>query len=223
MKTKLIMFTMLSSLVMANEIPTISVTGTGTISSEPDTMKIVATVETSNPISEEAVTDNTAIIKKTINLLKKTGLKEKDIKTENYTLNFRADYSNDKEKKFFVTNQITITSKDLKNTGDILSALNKGGVSNIGQVQFLISDKKELQDKAYKLAYEDAKEKAALIANMENLQISPKEINLNQSYPRPFVYSAISNKALDSSVPITIPNSIDISANINATFYMEKK
>ncbi|MGL5544535.1 MAG: SIMPL domain-containing protein [Cetobacterium sp.] len=215
-----------SSFTFGNESPTISVTGTGTISGKPDTFSLIATVETSNKESGVAIDENTKIIKDTINLLKKTGLKDNNLKTENYTLNYRVDYNNsnnsNNEMKYFARNQITITSSDLGKASTILTALNKGGVNNIGEINFYIADRKELEDMAYKLAYSDAKYKAALIANLENLKVRPKNIDLSFTSPRPLPFMLDSAFKGDTApIPVTIPSNIEVTASLNATFYME--
>lgn len=213
-----------SAFTLADETPTISVTGTGTVSGKPDTFSIVATVETANKNSQTAISENVNIVNKAIDLLKQNGLKENNIKTENYSLNYRNDYNvKDGEMKYFVRNQILITSNDLEKAGIVLTALNNGGVNNIGEISFFIADKKELEDKAYKLAYENAKYKASLIARMDNFKISPKNINLNYSIPRPIPFMLNSSlKADDTPIPLTVPNDIDITASMNVIFYMKK-
>lgn len=218
------LFLLTSALALANETPTISVTGTGSISGKPDTFNIVATVETINTNSQTAINENTTIINNAINLLKKTGLKESNIKTENYSLNYRNDYNvKDGEMKYFVRNQIMITSNDLDKAGTVLTALNNGGVNNIGEINFFIADRKELEDKAYKLAYENAKAKASLIAGIDNFKISPKNIDLNYSMPRPISFMLnTSAKADDTPIPLTVPNDVDVTASMNVVFYMEK-
>lgn len=218
------LFLLTSALTLANETPTISVTGTGSISGKPDTFNIVATVETINTNSQTAINENTTIINNAINLLKKTGLKESNIKTENYSLNYRNDYNvKDGEMKYFVRNQIMITSNDLDKAGTVLTALNNGGVNNIGEINFFIADRKELEDKAYKLAYENAKAKASLIAGIDNFKISPKNIDLNYSMPRPISFMLnTSAKADDTPIPLTVPNDVDVTASMNVVFYMEK-
>lgn len=218
------LFILTSFMALANETPTISVTGTGTISAKPDTFSIVATVETINTNSQTAINDNTQIINKAISQLKKTGLKENNIKTENYSLNYRSDYnSKDGEMKYYVRNQILITSNDLEKAGTVLIALNNGGVNNIGEINFFIADRKELEDKAYKLAYENAKSKASLIAGIDDFKISPKNIDLNYSMPRPMSFMLNNSyKSDDTPIPVTVPNNIDVTASMNVIFYMEK-
>ncbi|WP_297597533.1 SIMPL domain-containing protein [uncultured Cetobacterium sp.] len=223
-KTIGVISVLLSTICLGNDTPTIAVTGSGTVTGKPDMLSIIASVETTNPNSEKAISENTNIINNAIKLLKKEGLKDKNIKTENYSLNFRNDYNTkENEMKYFVKNQIIITSDDLENTGKILTALNNGGVNNIGEVNFYIADRKELEDKAYVLAYEDAKSKAQLIAGIDKFSITPKDINLNFSTPRPLGYVFASNAKMgDATIPVTIPNNIDVTASMNVIFYMEK-
>lgn len=218
------LFLLTSAFSLANETPTISVTGTGTVSGKPDTFSIIATVETTNKNSQTAISENTDIVNKAIGLLKKSGLKENNIKTENYSLNYRNDYNvKDGEMKYFVRNQILITSNDLDKAGTVLTALNNGGVNNIGEINFFIADRKELEDKAYKLAYENAKYKAALIAGIDDFKVSPKNIDLNYSMPRPISFMLNpAAKADDTPIPLTVPNDVDVTASMNVIFYMEK-
>ena len=218
------LFLLTSAFSLANETPTISVTGTGTVSGKPDTFSIIATVETTNKNSQTAISENTDIVNKAIGLLKKSGLKENNIKTENYSLNYRNDYNvKDGEMKYFVKNQILITSNDLDKAGIVLTALNNGGVNNIGEINFFIADRKELEDKAYKLAYENAKYKASLIAGIDDFKVSPKNIDLNYSMPRPISFMLNSAaKADDTPIPLTVPNDVDVTASMNVIFYMEK-
>ena len=55
-----------SAFTLADETPTISVTGTGTVSGKPDTFSIVATVETANKNSQTAISENVNIFNKAI-------------------------------------------------------------------------------------------------------------------------------------------------------------
>lgn len=213
---------LVSTLALGKDIPTITVNGTGTISAKPDTMSIIASIETKDTDSQKAVSKNNSIVKKAIELLKKDGLKESEIQTENYNLNYRKDYNSKSDQmNYFVKNQIVITTKDLDKAGEFLSTLNKSGVNNINNVNFFISNKKELENKAYKLAYKDAKKKAELIASIDDFTISPKYIDLGYSAPRPYPVMNMT-RFNDSAVPVSIPNNIDVTTNINATFYMNK-
>ncbi|WP_297406360.1 SIMPL domain-containing protein, partial [uncultured Cetobacterium sp.] len=65
---------LISSLALGKDIPTIAVNGIGSISAKPDTMSIIANVETKNTNSQKAVEENNTIVKNAIELLKKDGL-----------------------------------------------------------------------------------------------------------------------------------------------------
>ena len=82
-----------SAFTLADETPTISVTGTGTVSGKPDTFSIVATVETANKNSQTAISENVNIVNKAIDLLKQNGLKENNIKNVKITGSQRISFS----------------------------------------------------------------------------------------------------------------------------------
>ncbi|MGL4976573.1 MAG: SIMPL domain-containing protein [Cetobacterium sp.] len=223
-----LIFIINSAFTFTNEIPTISVTGNGIVSGKPDTFTLIANVETSDKDSQSAIDQNTTIVNNAIKLLKKSGLKDNNLKTENYTLNYRADYNNTNNKnvnemKYFVRNQITISSNDLNSASKVLTALNKGGVTNIGEINFFIANRKELENEAYKLAYNDAKSKANVIAEIDGFKISPKTIDLSYNTPRSIPFMSESSFKSDSNpVPITVPNNLEVNASLNITFYMNK-
>lgn len=221
MKKFMMMFLILSTFAFGEDTtPIVSAMGRGVVSVKPDTVKILATVETSDSVSKVAIEKNNEIINRTLNLLKRVGVSKNEIKVQNYSLNYRNDYIKKDGKKYFVTNEISISSKNLNKVDKILGALNQGGVTNIGRTEFTLENRKNYEEKAYQLAYQEAKEKARAIAKMENKSITPKEINLNYSSPRVLTNAMFKQEDATSSVPVTVPSNLEITADVNASFYL---
>lgn len=224
MKKNLLFFLLISTTTFSDDTPIISVMGTGKILAKPNTVRILATVETNDTNSAVANKKNETIINEAIRSLKILGLKNSNIKIENYSLQLRPVFQDSKKIKdlFYVTNKIVILSNEVDKVSQFLETLNNSKVTSISNVEFLINNKKELEDKSYQLAYINAKEKASNIASLENLKLYPKEINLI-SYPiNPILYKTNPIKN-NNRVPITTPDTIEIVSNVEATFYMFKK
>lgn len=221
MKRIVTLFLVLSTFVFAeNTTPVISATGRGVVSVKPDTLRILAVVETSDTNSKVAIEKNNEIINRTLSLLKSVGVTKNEIKVQNYSLNYRNDYVQKDVKKYFVSNEILISSKSLNKVDKILGALNQGGVTNIGTTEFTIENRKNYEEKAYQLAYQEAKDKAKAIAKLENKTITPKEISLNYSSPRVLTNAMVKQDNPISSVPVTVPSNLEITADVSASFYL---
>lgn len=223
MKKILVVFLFLITILYGKEEENsvITSTGRGIVLGKPDTIKILSLIESIDEKSENAVRKNNEILYRTLRLLEKNGVEKDEIIIQNYSLEYRRDYTTkDESRKYFVTNEILIISKKLKNVDKILGALNQGGVTNIDRTEFIIEDRKKYEEKAYELAYLEAKERAKIIAKLENKVVVPKEINLIYLSPRGLLNMAY-EKNFSSSVPVTIPNSLEIIADINATFYLK--
>lgn len=221
MKKISILFLLLSTFGYAKE-STINVTGNGSVNTSPDMVKIISSVETEGESSKETNEKNKTIIHNILTALEKNGIKKSSIKIENYSVNFRTNFNSEKkEKKYYVSNQIIIDSKNLDKTSTILEVLNEYGVSQINSVDFYLKDKEKIEKEAYRLAYLDAKNKAQNIADLENFKLYPKEIQLNNYYRQPIFYKAAADSK-GKELPLTIPQKIEIPATVNVVFYLEK-
>lgn len=222
-KNFFIFFLLLSSLSFSKEA-IISVMGKGSVKEKPDTFEVIAVVETQGKDSKVVIDENTKIVNSTLDNLFKQGLNKDEIKVTDYTLDQRRDYTDNKELKYFASNYILIKTDKITEAGKILQTLNESSVQNIRNVSFSISNTKELEKKAYQLAYNDAKEKAMAVAELEKLTVSPKDINFEYTHSvSPQMLKQLSVADSNSnSVPITIAENVEISATVRATFYLQK-
>lgn len=154
----------------------VTVEATGKVSAAPDTATITFTV------SEDAETASLAqdAAGKKVNvalaLLKDLGIEEVDIKTSVYNMSPRYSYQppcytypcpyNESQRIIGYTASQTVEVKvrNLDQTGKVLADLGDAGVSNIYGPSFVIDNEDELKAEARKLAIEEARAKAKVLA-----------------------------------------------------------
>lgn len=208
----------------------IVVNGEGTISINPDKAVLYFGVETMDSTAEAAQSKNAKIVQKAIAELKKIGITEQNIKTSRYSVYPQYDY-NDKTNARTLTgyranNSFEITTKDVDNTGIIMDVAMKAGVTNNEGIYFSVENPNRYYAQALKLAVENSKQSANVIA--QTLGVTIKEATnvtemgnrnsyLKQSYSGG---SASAEMSMDSAnaVPDIKYEKIEISAMISVTY-----
>lgn len=159
---------------------TITVSGEGEAFAVPDTAEISFSVRNEAKTLADAQKVVTDKIAETIALLKEQGIDEKNIKTDSYTSYPKYDYgnsqincfaigcptpSNPKITGYEVSQMISVKIKDTAKVSPVLEGLAKIGVSDMNGPNFTVGDEDGLTAEARKLAIDDAKEKAKVLAS----------------------------------------------------------
>lgn len=151
---------------------TITVVGKGEIFAVPDTASFSVTVTHEAKTSAEAQAQVTEKMNSVIELLKQSGIEEKDIKTVGYDLYPRYEYNNNPRGEFYypsgeralvgyeITHTISVKVRESEKAGEIVGKVGELNVSNISGISFISEDDEALISDARKLAIEDAKDKA---------------------------------------------------------------
>lgn len=207
-------------------VRTINIQGDSKVSAVPDTVTISAMAETIDTELSKAANDNNRMIRDAIEFLMKEGIGEDEIYTSRYTVSHEIErLSNDSPgiKKYFVKNQIVITSKRIDKIGEILTALEKSKINNVQGLSYSSSKSKIYEKEAMILAYKDAKEKAESIASLEGFSVIPMSINSSVYFPRNTDYMMQAEAfGKSAQTPIYTPKTLDITGNINVTFQLKK-
>lgn len=146
---------------------TISVSGTGRASVTPDRFSFTVGVQTIADNVEQAVNENNSKTAAVIAALKKGGAADKDIRTSNFSIYPQQDYSQGKLPRILgyqVANNITVRRENVAEVGRLLQAALNAGVNQSSGLQFEVSDPARGRDQAIKAAYDEARSKAALLA-----------------------------------------------------------
>ena len=201
---------------------TISVTGTGKSSVTPDRFTFTVGVQTVAQTVEEAVNQNNTKVAAAVAALKRGGATDAQIRTSNFSIWPQQDYSQGNLPKILgyqVSNNVTVTRNNIGDAGKLLQAAVNAGVNTSSGLQFEVSDPAKGRDQGMRAAYEDARAKAATLAQAagrtigraltisEGAQIAPPP------YPRPMAMRAEAAQAV-SDIPVesgTQENSYTIS------------
>lgn len=152
-----------------------TVNGTGRVTIVPDIATVNIGVRTEADNVTEALDGNTAQANAIADALKATGVEEKDIQTSNFNV-YPSDRYNpmtgEIEGQYFVVeNMVNVTVRDLASLGEVLSKVVEAGANNIYGINFNVEDREAAVAEARRLAIEDAKAKAELIAGDAGVEL----------------------------------------------------
>lgn len=202
--------------------PTITVTGEATVQATPDMATISLGVTTQGATGAEAMTANNAALAKVIERLKGAGIEDKDLQTQNLSLNPNwSNYDSSSGQVQTITgytasNILSVRVRDLGKLGSVLDAAVGDGANTLNGLSFDLSQPRPAQDEARKSATKDARARAELLATAAGVKLGRVlSISENQGYGggMPVMYEA---KA-DSAVPVQA-GQVGMSAQVSITF-----
>lgn len=146
--------------------------GEGEIKYIPDLAIVTVGIETTNENLLEAQRQNNNAIDSVIQALLSFNVQKEHIKTKNFNVYQKFDYSESSEKfiGYQVSNYIEFETKAVDNISQIISKLMENGANRFNGVSFTLEDYSLAYNSALKLALENAKSKAAALCD-EKLEL----------------------------------------------------
>jgi len=180
----LLALTLWSGLALADGAPprTVSVSGTGEVSAQPDMARVTLGVEARRPTMAEARSEVAATVDRVLALTRSLKIDPKLV--DSTRLQVSPDYSwNEKERKqvlqgYAVSRQVEVTVKDLDQLGPLLEKAVDAGVNQVGDPQLDSSRRKDLEREAMARAVQDAKLNADTLATAAGARLGAVR-NLN--------------------------------------------
>jgi len=195
---------------------TISVNGTGSVTTEPDTATISLGVVTQGATAREAMQNNSTAMAKVIDALKREGLAAKDLQTEYVSLSPRYDQQGREVTGYDASNSVSARVRDLGHVGDVIDAGVAAGANNVSGPSLSREDRDKLYNDALEKAVADAKEKADVLARAAGVAVGAvQSVSENQQGggPMPVTFGALEAR----SAPIE-PGTTQIVANVRVVF-----
>ena len=188
---------------------TISLTGHGEVRAAPDIATLTLGVFTNAETANAALDANSAAMSKLFDALKQAGIADKDMQTSSLMVSphysDRSSSSGQPETAGFdVSNNVSVTIRDLKSLGKILDQAVSSGANQINGLSFGIENEGPVQDEARKRAVTEAKRKAELYAATAEISLG-RIVLLNEGgfyQPQPQMFQAARMKEAAAPVPI---------------------
>jgi uncharacterized protein YggE len=203
---------------------TLTVSGAGQVSLQPDIATIYVGVHTEAPSASEAVSQNNIKTQKLIDALKAAGMEAKDIQTMNFSIGQITQYSPDGKPtstSYGVDNTVYLTVRNLPKLGDLLDAAVSAGANNINSIQFDVSDKTKALSDARNAAVKAAKTQAEELAAAAGVTLGAvQSIQYYDASPTPvFQGKGMGGgaAAADMSVPIN-PGQMQITVTVTMAY-----
>lgn len=210
-----------------NAYQTVSFSGEGKIKAAPDTAKVEIGLLTEGKDSISVQNENSSKMNAVIKFLKNQGVKDEDIKTNNYNLSPKYDYNKGKSTLVgYILNQtLSVTIRDIAKVGSILDGAVSSGANQINSISMLVDKPEELKNKAREEAVKQAKEKARLTSKTAGFRLG-RIVNFseNSAGEPPMYYEAMGMGgavAKSAPAPQIEPGSQDITINVTLTYLIK--
>lgn len=200
--------------------------GNGSVKVRPDIATASLGVITENKNLKNAQEENAIIANKVLNTLKHMGIKDRDIKTENYSISPEYDYVEGKQvfRAYRVVNSFMVIFRDINMIGKTIDAVVASGANTVNNITFTVEDTERLYNQALKIAVKNAQEKANALEESLNIIVNkiPVRITEERQEIKPIGKQAFYAAPIDST-PIK-EGEIEISASVKVVFnYFSRK
>lgn len=206
-------------------VPQITVTGEGVVQAVPDLATIALGVTTQGATAAEAMDANSAALAKVIARLKAAGIEDRDLQTQNLSLNpnwsaTTPDGSAQVITGYTANNMLSVRVRDLAKLGAVLDAAVGDGANTLNGLSFDLAQPRPAEDAARKAATEDARARAELLAAAAGVKLGRVlSISESQSYggPMPVAYKADAAMA----VPVQA-GEVGVQASVTITYELQQ-
>jgi uncharacterized protein len=157
--------------------PGVVVTGEGIVSVTPDYAQIESGVTTRAKTAKDAVDANSQLMATVTSVLRASGVAENDVQTLRFSIQpIHAPGEPRAELKptgYSVSNRVRVNIRQIDKLGEVLDRLVNAGVTDVGGIEFLVSDASKVLDRAREAAIVDARRKAGVYAQASGLRLGP--------------------------------------------------
>lgn len=204
---------------------TITIDGEGKITAIPDIAQISLGIQTEKLTVVAAQKENTDKMNKIIDELKKMGIETKDIKTTNYSIYPRYDWTEGRQilRGYTVSQNVSVKIRDLEKVGAIVDKAGSLGANQVGSLSFTIDEPEKIRQEAREKALLNAKEKAEALAKVAGVKLG-KLVSFSESgaVPTPiyrdYTVKALGMGGVEEAAPTIEAGSQEIIVNVMVTY-----
>ena len=180
------------------------------------------------PTVEEAVNQNNSKMSAVIAALKKAGATDQEVRTSNFSIYPQQVYEQGKPPRitgYQANNSVVVSKKDITAASKLLQVALNGGVNETSGLNFDVSDPSRGRDQGLKAAFDDARAKAALLAQAAGRSLG-RAMTINEvgeapvPQPRPMAIGVMAARAESVSAPPVESGSRELMYSVTVVFEM---
>jgi uncharacterized protein len=193
---------------------TITVNGTGLVTSVPNQADFSFGVSTNRGTASEALAANAKQMSKVIGVLKTLGIPARDIQTAQISITPNTNRAGTAVVNYTATNSVTARIKKIASSGEIIDAVVRAGANLVGGPSFARSDQQALSRMALKAAIADARARAGAIAAAAHVTLG-RVRSVTEASSGPITSSPLVEKS--AATPVAA-GTIQTEADVTVTF-----
>lgn len=217
--------------VVAQEAPapSVSVSGDGTATAQPDQAIVRFGVVTRAETAQEARSQNASAAKAAMNAVRALNIPEEKMRMESLRLQPRREYDKEtrtyEERGYEATREVVVELDSLAVLPQLVADVVQGGANRLNGIDYQLSDRTPVRNDALREAAQTAREKAQLLAETLGAQLGAvRTINeQNFDFGRPSPRAAVMEMAQAGDAAQAEPEAyaageIEVSAQVQVTF-----
>jgi len=194
---------------------TITVNGTGIVTSVPNQADFTFGVSTNGSSATAALTANAKQMTNVIGVLKALGIGDRNIQTAQISLSPNTNQAGTTVINYTATNSVTARTKNIATSGKIIDGVVRAGANLVGGPSLTPSDQQTLSRRALKAAIADARVRAGVIAAAAHVKLG-RVRSVTEASSGPITSSPVANKSF-ATTPVQA-GTVQTEADVTVTF-----
>jgi len=205
---------------------TVTASGSGTVQAAPDEATMSFGVSKSGQDPKRLLADTSKAAAKIVDALKKAGVDEKDIQTQNVSLYPQTNFDSGKAVVTGYESSINVSAKvrDLATLGKVIDAGNAAGATTMNGPNFGLAEDSPQTAVAIEKAVADARRNAEAMAKAADKSVGKVLTMIDSGVTpiQPFPMAAAESMAGMKSADVPInPGQLDVSSSVVVTFELK--
>ncbi|PSQ62756.1 MAG: SIMPL domain-containing protein [Bacteroidetes bacterium QH_10_64_19] len=172
---------------------TVTVSGEGTVTTQPDQAVVRFGVVIRAPTAQEARTQNATAAKNAMNAVRNLDIPDEKMRMESLRLQPRYEYNDEENRRELVgyeaTRQVVVELNRLEVLPQLVADVVESGANELDGISYQLSDRSQFRNEALRKAAQAAREKAHLLSETLDAELGPvrtiNEQNFDFVRPRP--------------------------------------
>ena len=217
------------------ETPTLTVTGTGSLTVAPDTAFVTVGMETAGKSLAQAQRQNSAVMQKVMERVRALKIDKERIQTSSFTVTpeYRPLPKRPSESPptppeiigYRISNTVTVEVRDLEKVAMVIEEALTAGANHFQGLQWSLRDEQPTRLSALKMAAAKAREKATALSETLNVNLV-RLVTVNEvgHVVRPMAYAGVSMRAMEpaSAAPPVSSGEMKVEATVTLIYEIKE-